>query len=67
MANGKVVEDVKDILVQLHDKGWTDRAIGEVLDIDRSNIYRWRQGGRGRGGVAVALALRTLLRRKVPA
>jgi len=60
-------ETIPEQLEALRAKGWSDKAIGEALDVDRTVVFRWRRGRNLGAQRIVSLALRALDRRKVPA
>ena len=37
---------IRQTLQELHDRGWSDIAIGGALKVTRITIYRWRTGER---------------------
>ena len=54
--------EVPGILVQLRNKGWSDRSVARALGVNRTTIWRWRIGTKvPYTGNAVAMALSRLL------
>jgi hypothetical protein len=35
---------ILDLLAALQDKGWTDAAVADALDVAPSTVYKWKKG-----------------------
>jgi len=60
------LDSVQVITERLRAQGWSDIAIGGALDVHRSLVFKWRKGHKVREERIVALALKSLERRKAP-
>ncbi len=40
------MNDVREKLLQLKDRGWTMAAIADELDVSHMTVFRWRKGMR---------------------
>ena len=60
--------EIGEILSTLRERGWSDIAIAQAMNINRTTIWRWRIGARTpHTGHPVAMALMTLLSVPPPA
>jgi hypothetical protein len=63
-----VDENIRGLIAQLREKGWTLASIADELKVDHDTVYRWQRGLRSPANpVGVVSVLNGLLqRRRIP-
>ncbi len=59
------MNEVQSMLKELNDKGWTDAAIADELEVSHMTVFRWQKGLRSaQNSRSVLYSLNALLERK---
>lgn len=62
----KAKETIPEVMERLKAKGWTDRGIGEALEVSRVAVWRWQHAPERKGTERIVLLALKSLERRAP-